>query len=65
MMNHVALDETDKKIEDIGKVVKRLRPMTNLIGDEIEKQGQYNFNSEFCMKWEIKWIKQMKKWEKQ
>ena len=31
-------EEQDEKIEEIGKAVKRIKPMTNLMADEIEKQ---------------------------
>ena len=32
------IEEQDEKIEEIGKAVKRIKPMTGLIGDEIDKQ---------------------------
>ncbi len=36
-MQHM-IDESDKQIEEIKVVVDRIKPMTQLIGDEIGKQ---------------------------
>lgn len=32
------IEEQDKQIDEIGQVAKRIKPMTNLIGEEIGKQ---------------------------
>mmetsp|Transcript_26404 Transcript_26404/g.27450 ORF Transcript_26404/g.27450 Transcript_26404/m.27450 type:complete len:98 (-) Transcript_26404:52-345(-) len=35
---HQIMDEQDEKIDEIGKAVKRIKPMAGLIGQEIDKQ---------------------------
>jgi hypothetical protein len=36
---HHIMQEQDEKIDVIGKSVKNIKQNTNLIGDEIDKQG--------------------------
>lgn len=35
---HHIIVEQDEKVDEIGKAVKRIKPMAGLIGDEIDKQ---------------------------
>ena len=35
---HKILEEQDEQLEDIGQVVKRIKPMSSMMSDEIIKQ---------------------------